>query len=193
MISIQLEIKHQPSVQDCRNTTDCRRQFVQTSDYQRHHSIIGEVKDKSHQPHIPSRDILKKADHCENEPRWIDHEIITDRIVFMHSIWYNQNVNVYIWVYSSRKSWRQSQVRCGTPPHKIPGFLKTLRDLKRPLRVRICTLITQLWVIYELNVKIRGCLIRGAMIRGFSSFLDGVSSNLSKINSKNSFDHLHQL
>ena len=100
MISIHLEIKHQPNVQDLRDTTDCRRQFIQTSDYQRHHSIIGEVKDKSHQPHIPSRDILKKADHCENESRWIDHEIITDRIMFMHSIWYNQNVNVYIWIYS---------------------------------------------------------------------------------------------
>lgn len=76
---------------------------------------------------------------------------------------------------------------------RFQDFLKTLRDLKRPLRVRICTLITQLWVIYELNAKIRGCLIRGAMIRGFSSFLDGVSSNLSKINSKNSFSRLHQL
>ena len=47
-----------------------------------------------------------------------------------------------------------------------------------------------LWTQCE-NTRLQG--IWCAMIRGFSSFLDGVSSNLSKLNSKNSFDRLHQL
>ena len=133
MISILLEIKHQPNVQNLRDTTDCRRQFIQTSDYQRHHSIIGEVKDKSHQPHIPSRDILKKADHCENEPRWIDHEIITDRIVFMHSTVFGIiKTSMFIFGSIRQENLGDSLKSVVELRHiRFQDFLKTLRDLKR--------------------------------------------------------------
>jgi len=43
------------------------RQIVETSDYQRQHSIISEVQDQIRQPHIQTRDVLRKTDHCDNE------------------------------------------------------------------------------------------------------------------------------
>lgn len=45
------------------------RQIVETSDYQRQHSIISEVHDQIRQPHIQTRDVLRKTDQCDNEGR----------------------------------------------------------------------------------------------------------------------------